>query len=268
MAFLGCACRTRNGSPTFSNNHELSSECIFNFDKGLLTALGISRPTNSMTSASDLMTTLIALGLLLLGSASIGQNTPAAHLALLREVKGQTLISQELPKADLIFRKEFRYIGSQQINLYGNAEAEQYLFVKAGTDGIVERFYWVQFEHFLPTNKRTYDYSPDRTTEIGGLRFIYDVKSWPDYAAQAEDPASDGAAIERLLGMHGLSFPKEAVRVRMFHLPSPDHRTELMIPMAKLCPHTREFQSEEVESNWTGSHLPWHRCSLSTQGKT
>ena len=33
---------------------------------------------------------------------------------------------------------------------------------------------------------------------MGHLQFIYDVKSWPDYAAmQAEDPASDGAAIER-----------------------------------------------------------------------
>jgi hypothetical protein len=36
--------------------------------------------------------------------------------------------------------------------------------------------------------------------EIGGLQFIYDVKSWPDYAVlQVEDPLSDGAAIERLL---------------------------------------------------------------------
>jgi hypothetical protein len=76
----------------------------------------------------------------------------------------------------------------------------------------------------------TYDYKPDRTTDIGGLQFIYDMKSFPDYAALAtDDPASDGAAIRKLLAQHNLGFPKKAARVRMFHLPTADHRTELMI---------------------------------------
>jgi hypothetical protein len=62
------------------------------------------------------------------------------------------------------------------------------------------------------------------------MTFIYDVKSWPNYSSmQSEDPHSDGAAVERLLGKHGLAFPQKVVRVRMFHLPSPDRRSELMI---------------------------------------
>lgn len=125
----------------------------------------------------------------------------------------------------------------RRLNLYGNSEAEQYLFVKVGPHSIVDRFYWIQFEHFLPTNTRTYDYAPKHTTEIGHLQFIYDVKSWPDYAAmQADDPASDGAAIERLLGKQNLSFPRKTVRVRMFHLPSIDRRTELMIIYGEALP--------------------------------
>ena len=61
----------------------------------------------------------------------------------------------------------------------------------------------VQLEHFLPTNKMTYDYKFDHSTDLGGLTFIYDVKSFPDYAAmQAEDPRSDGAAMVRLLAQH------------------------------------------------------------------
>jgi len=75
----------------------------------------------------------------------------------------------------------------------------------------------------------TYDYK-GLITEIGGLSFVYDVKSWPDYAkSNAEDPGSDGEAISRLLAQHSLAFPKRAARVRMFHLPTPAHRTELMI---------------------------------------
>ena len=163
-------------------------------------------------------------------SAAVAASAVAAQEApALRQVQGQTIVSNELPRADLTFGKDFHYVGGQKVNLYGNADAEQHIFV-VSRDRIVERFYWVQFEHFLPTNKRTYDYRPDRTTDIGGLRFIYDVKSWPDYAAnQIEDPGSDGAAMARLLDEHNLALPKRVVRVRMFHLPTPNRRTELMI---------------------------------------
>lgn len=168
---------------------------------------------------------------------AFAQSAPAPASSQLREVRGQTIVSKELPAATLTFGRDFHYIGGQKVNLYGNAEAEQHLFVKAGGSGAVERFYWVQFEHFFPTNAYTYDYHPDRTTDLGGLRFIYDIKSWPDYAAlQIEDPASDGAAIARLLSQHSLSFPKRAVRIRMFHLPAPDRRAELMIIYGEALP--------------------------------
>jgi hypothetical protein len=161
---------------------------------------------------------------------TFGQETTSAIAPPMREVRGQMVISQELPKADFTFGRRLRFIGSQRVNLYGNAEAEQYLFAEVGPGGVVDRFCWLQFEHFLPTHNGTYDYAPKRTTEIGGLRFIYNVNTWPDYAALlTEDPASDGAAIGRLLKQHRLSLPDKAVHVRMFHLPSADHRTELMI---------------------------------------
>jgi hypothetical protein len=81
----------------------------------------------------------------------------------------------------------------------------------------VQSFYWVQFEHFLPSNNMTYDYKPDRTIDIGGLPFIYDVKSFLDYAdMQGEDPRSDGAAISRLLARHNIAFPRRAARVPCF----------------------------------------------------
>ncbi len=101
----------------------------------------------------------------------------------------------------------------------------------------MERFYWVQFEHFFPSNTYKYDYAADRTTDIGGLQLIYDVKSWPDYAAmENEDPASDGAAVQEMLAQHNLAFPKKAARVRMFHLPTPDRRAELMIIYGEALP--------------------------------
>lgn len=178
----------------------------------------------------------VATSLVILSTAaSFAQTSP--ELNALRKVRGRTLYSPNLPNATLILGRDFHYVGGQRVNLYGNADAEQHLFVKSVRGRIVQQFYWIQFEHFLPGNTRTYDYVPTRTVKIGVLTFIYDVKSWPEYKfMQMEDAASDGAAIERLLEQHGLSFPARAVRVRMFHLPSPDRRTELMIIYGEALP--------------------------------
>ncbi|MGC2656369.1 MAG: hypothetical protein WA324_00220 [Bryobacteraceae bacterium] len=172
----------------------------------------------------------VCLGTVTLIPLVQGTGQPSAAASELRRVQGQTIFSKELPKADLTFSKNFQYAGSQDVTLYGNAEAEQYLFVHASKRGDVDRFYWVQFEHFLASNSRTYDYSSDRKTSIGPIEFMYDVKTWSNYASmQAEDPRSDGGAIVRLLTRHGLRFPENTVRVRMFHFPSAERRSELMI---------------------------------------
>ena len=160
-----------------------------------------------------------------------------ASAQTLRPVRDNTIISNELPKADLTFGSAFRYVGGQQVNLYNMADAEQHLFVKGGNNGVIEAFYWIQFEHRMPADTHTYNYQLGHNTEIGGLDFVYDVKAWPDYAAmQNEDPQSDGAAIARLLAKSALKFPSRAARVRMFHLPTPDHRSELMIIYGEALP--------------------------------
>jgi hypothetical protein len=177
---------------------------------------------------------------LVLGVATLAYGGDGASVGAVRHMKGRTIFSEESPRAELGVPKGFRFIGTQQVNLYGNAEAEQYLFARSGPDNTIERFYWIQFEHFLPTNNRTYNYDSLHPKQIGDLQFNCDVKSWPDLAAVVmEDPASDGAAMERLLAKQHLSFPHKTVLVRMFHLPSADHRTELMIIYGEALPqHT------------------------------
>jgi hypothetical protein len=165
-----------------------------------------------------------------LGVATFAYGGDGTSADAVRHIKGRTIFSEESPKASLSVRKGFRFIGAQTVNLYGNAEAEQYVFARPGHDNTVESFYLIQFEHFLPTNNRTYNYASMRTMQLDTLQFNYDVKSLPDFAAALmEDPASDGAAMERLLAKHHLSLPHKTVMVRMFYLPSADHRTELMI---------------------------------------
>jgi hypothetical protein len=174
---------------------------------------------------------------LLLGLATLAYGSDGTNANAVRHVRGRTIFSEESPKVELSVRKGYRFIGTQQVNLYGLAEAEQYVFARQGRHNSVESFYWIQFEHFLPSNDRTYNYGSKNTTKIGDLHFVYNVGSWPDYRAEiAGNPASDGAAIERLLEKRHLSFPHRAAQVRMFHLPSADHRSELMIIYGEALP--------------------------------
>jgi hypothetical protein len=162
----------------------------------------------------------------------VGAQTES-HKPLERQVHGQTLTSKANPAVEITFDKEFKYVGGQRWDLYDVADAEQHLFVKPGKNKKVERFYWVQFERFLPNNQHTYNYPPDRTTEIGGLQFIYDTRAYTDYSELNREPTSDGAYAQALLKKHGYKFPTAAVRTRMIHLPTPDKRSELMIIYAE-----------------------------------
>ena len=180
---------------------------------------------------------VVAAAGLLLGVAMFAYGGDGTSAHAMRHVRGRTIVSEESLKVELSVRKGHRFIGSQRVELYGVAEAEQYLFAKQGLENTVESFYWIQFEHFLPSNDRTYHYASKKITQIGDLHFVYNVGSWPDYLAEmAGNPASDGAAIQRLFEKQHLSFPHRAAHVRMFHSPSADHRSELMIIYGEALP--------------------------------
>jgi len=174
---------------------------------------------------------------LVLDAATFAYGGDGTNTSAVRHIRGRTIFSGEFPKAELNIRRGFRFIGTQKVNLHGNAEAEQYIFAKLGRDNIAERFYLIQFEHFLPTNDLTYNYVSMPTAQIGSLPFNYDVKSLPNLGALlTEDQGSDGAAMEELLRKRHLSLPHNTAMVRMFHLPSGDHRTELMIIYGEALP--------------------------------
>jgi hypothetical protein len=153
-----------------------------------------------------------------------------ADAPLTRNVNGNVLISNTDPAVRITFSPAFKYIGGQRFKLYGVAEAEQHFFVQAGASGQIERFYWLQFEHFLPGNTYTYDYSqlPGKA-DIDGYPFFHDSAIFSDYAAAQRKPDSDGAKALALLTKAGLRLPAPMARIRMFHLPDSAHRTELMI---------------------------------------
>ena len=173
---------------------------------------------------------LVAATCLALGGATLAYGSGGAGTNPIRHIKGRTIVSDELPRAKIAIRGDLRLIGVQTINIHGNSEAEQYVFAGSGRDNIVRQFYLIQFEHVLPDNHMTYDYATMPTTQVGNLQFNYDVRSFSGLGKLLrDDEGSDGAALERLLESKHLALPRNIAVVRLFHLPSADRRTELMI---------------------------------------
>src|SRR5919198_4881391 len=114
----------------------------------------------------------IGLAVLLCACAAAQSGPSSGNKPLERRVQGRVLTSNAGPAVEITLDKAYKYIGGQRWDLYSVADAEQHLFVKPGKDKTVERFYWVQFEHYLPNNQYTYDYPAEHTTKIGGLDFV------------------------------------------------------------------------------------------------
>jgi hypothetical protein len=162
-------------------------------------------------------------------SASKMAEEPKSPQQLTRKVKGQTLTSTQLPAARLKFDKAFKYAGGQSFVLYGVANAEQHFFVDADKQGRIKRFYWVQFEGYLPNNDHSYDYKANKTVDIGGLNFIADA--YPlNFKVNPGRSDSDGSRARTFLESKGYHMTGDDILFeRLVHLVDEAKRNELMI---------------------------------------
>lgn len=150
-------------------------------------------------------------------------------LAQTRPVRGQILVSTQLPSVSLEFAKPFKYVGGHSFVLYEVANAEQHFFVDAEKDGRIKRMYWVQFEGYLPSNSHVYDYQATKIVNIGGLEFIADAYA-RNLKANPGRPDSDGNRARAFLISKGYRLGSDDVLTqRLVHLADHEKRNELMI---------------------------------------
>jgi len=181
----------------------------------------------SADDASKASVRVFPLAAVAISITLLAQNSDSTRLE--RQAHGQVLTSRHDPAVQITFDSGFKYAGGQRFILYGVAEAEQHFYVRASASGQIERFYWVQFEHYLPDNTHTYDYPSKRSTDIGGLNFIYDTAVFSNYSGAVSNPDSDGGKARALLKQAGLTLPAATGRIRMVHLTDSSRRAELMI---------------------------------------
>jgi hypothetical protein len=146
-----------------------------------------------------------------------------------REVKGRELTSTARPAVRIKFGGDFKYVGTQKFILYNVAHAEQHFFVDADREGNIRRFYWVQFEGYLPDNRHTYKYEMKETHNLGGFSFGTDARA-AKIPAGAQPPDSDGGRARTFLESKGYRMKSDEILMRRFvHLLDESKRDELLI---------------------------------------
>jgi hypothetical protein len=146
-----------------------------------------------------------------------------------RRVKGQELVSANLPKVRIKFDKPFKYVGQQNFVLYDVANAEQHFFVDTDKEGRIKRLYWIQFEGYLPSNSHTYRYKSNKTVDIAGLTFVADASAL-NIKATTSRPDSDGSRAQSFLQSKGYRLANDEILMqRLVHLTDETKRSELMI---------------------------------------
>lgn len=161
--------------------------------------------------------------------AALAQTNSKTAAPVSRTVSGQVLTSKEMPAVRLEFDKAFKYAGGHSFVLYDVANAEQHFFVDADKDGRLKRFYWIQFEGYLPDNTHAYDYNSPKIVNIGGLDFFADVYA-RSMKGNTGRPDSDGNRARAFLESKGYKLGStEVVSQRLVHLIDAAKRNELMI---------------------------------------
>src|SRR5262245_5300483 len=167
---------------------------------------------------------LFLLSLLLSAACTLAQTNPRVA----RSVAGQALTSKDTPAVRIEFDSAFKYAGAQSFVLYEVANAEQHFFVDADKDGRIKRFYWVQFEGYLPANQHTYNYKATKTVNAGGFDFVVDTYARSMKGGETR-PNSDGARARAFLSGKGLRMTgTEVLYVRLVNVDEAK-RNELMV---------------------------------------
>ena len=202
---------------------------------------------------------VLFFGVLLLTAiiSSFAQTKPEVDLNTLRTAKGQILTSPELPKLQLRFAKTFKYVGGHTFILYDVARAEQHFFVDADKDGNVYRFYWIQFEGYLPNIPHHYNYTSPKSVNIGGLDFFADVAARKIDLKQGR-PDSDGNRAREFLTSKGFKIASDEVMTqRLVHLLDKEKRNELLIFYLEVLTPTGFTSADLVEGGKAYDKWPW-----------
>lgn len=175
-------------------------------------------------------------------------DAPKPALKPARTVEATTVTSTQDPAVRVTLPKEARYVGADRWVLYDVADCEIHLFVEADVEKNVKRFYWIQFEGYIPS-KPDLKYKPydKRIESIGGLDFYVRARFGP--SVETPRPNSDSERVVRLLRDNGYKLPPHLMNARFIHYLDQTMRKELMIIFSEDLATTGHTSEQLMDGN-------------------
>jgi hypothetical protein len=156
----------------------------------------------------------------------------AQALAPTRTVRANVLESARDPAVVIELPKQVSYVGADRWILYDVADCELHIFVEADEQKNVKRFFWIQFEGYIPSRPELkYAPSGTPTVTIAGMDFHVRARFGP--TTDTPKPGSELERVMPLLRNNGYKLPPEMMSARFIHYLDKQMRQELMIIYAE-----------------------------------
>lgn len=172
-----------------------------------------------------------------------------------------SIFSRADPAATVRVPRGAVYVGAERWPLYDVADCELHVFVEADANKQVKRFYWIQFEQYLPQQPGAqYDYA-----KPVNVREVHWGKTWWRRArfgptGETPQPGSELVRVYGLITKSGYSLPPHMINVRLVHmLDDPENtgrgRKELILfyneDMAPVAARSEDFITDgRINAKW------------------
>ena len=203
---------------------------------------------------------LMILALTAFGTSQASPQVPS------RTVLPHGVVSQKDPGIRIELPDTAQFIGSVRWPLYDVADAEIYMFVEADENKKVQRYYWIQFEAYLPSKPDYfYEYKKGTDESIAGLDFNLRARFGP--SNETPKAGSDLEQALKLIADAGYTLPADLMNVRFVHLTDASRRKELMVIYAEDMASTGVTSAELIATGTIDPRWPAIETGLFERAK-
>lgn len=160
-----------------------------------------------------------------LGQSEVEQPAPE------RRIEAGRLVSESDPSIELEVPEDAAYLGAKRIVIDDTFDAELHVFAEVDDYDLIQRFYWIQFESYLPSAPGGhYDYreSNPETILFDGIEMHVQPGGFQT-SRETVRAGSDYEAFRTIVDEAGYRLPEWVTILRLAYLFEPTERKEFLV---------------------------------------
>jgi hypothetical protein len=155
----------------------------------------------------------------LVAAVALAAPASAPYPAPERVQQRNSIVSLADPAATVRVPRGAVYVGSERWPLYDVADCELHVFVEADANKRVKRFYWIQFEQYLPEQARAqYNYAKPVNVREAHWGKIWWRRARFGSTSEVPQTGSEIERVYRLIAKAGFTLPLHMINVRLVRM--------------------------------------------------